>query len=202
MKLPWQKKPKELDEDAIPEFWAWFCVNADAVKDAMGGLEPGHQLGRLLSRIDQGLVFGVLKSEDTWVLEIGAGGDHHKIAAVFQTVAAAPPIAGWKVVPFRQPIPDFRLSLGNAEVSAETVKWLEMGERPGNLDIALYVPYPDAKAIREIQQMGLMALDSVLGEFNAMTKIGGVDFQHESVAVPEALPLSSLVSRIERLAPA
>jgi len=115
---------------------------------------------------------------------------------VVRTVSAAPPVPGWKVVAFRQPIPDFQINLGSSQVSAETVKWLEMGERPGNLDIALYVPHPDPKATREMQQVGFLALDHTLGEFDTMTKIGGIDFQHDSLAVPEAQPLSTLPFRL------
>jgi|GEM_PF-3655983 len=202
MRFPWQKKTKEIDEDAIPDFWAWFYMNAGAVKDAMGGLEPGEELRRRLAKIHPGLMWGISKESDTWRLEISADGNHENVAAVMRTVNAAPPIEGWSVVAFRQPIADFRLSLGSQEVTPETVKWLEMGERPGNLDIAVYVPYPDAKAVREIEQIGSLAIDHVLGEFNAMTKIGGVDFQHASLAVPEALPLSALPDRIAKLTPA
>ncbi len=185
MKLPWSKS----SSDPINEFWTWFASAAPTL-DLM---KPNSQqeIGRRLSKIKQGLVWGGSPGQNgkPTKFEICAGGSRDLIPVVKAVVDAAPQIPNWEFVAFRQPSKTFTMRAGSQTITPDVVFWMDKGRSSGLVDITVYVPLPDENA-RE--NLGFIALDHAVGEFLVMTRLGKIQFEEASRRPPDSRPLTEL----------
>lgn len=109
-----------------------------------------------------------------WVFEVSAEGIREFIPAVNRLVSAAPKIEGWVVKAFRQ---------RNSEVATVCYRGAELGvesvwfKATDGADEKLDIEFAISAAGGEKSVMGalFLLLDSVIGEFEMMTRVGTVD---------------------------
>lgn len=166
-------------------FWDWFSGAAeqlardhDAVVAGKAGPEPLIEpVAKRLNAYHKGLAHEIGQDADgVYDLVISANGIKDRIDAVTALVRAAPDIDGWKVTAFRprKAGGDFLLRMGGEEFHAENV-FYRLGETSGGLcDIEILFgagfDAPDGALIGP----AFLIMDSVIGEYDVMTKIGQV----------------------------
>lgn len=184
---------------AEAEFWTWFAANESRLRDA------GPDTGRvaqafllMLMRVDKALAFDLGPERDgRRELVVTACGDPLAFPAVVKLVAAAPPLERWTVTAFRQRRPArgfFVLRCGGV-VRLQQVRFAAepAGDR---VDLDLFVPGCRRRFAEEYEAVGDLLLDIVLGEFDAMTRIGGVSVGPPRPGV-ESRPLSELPALVD-----
>lgn len=186
---------------AEAEFWTWFAAHESSLLDR--GNDPRHGVDAILlrlMRVDSALACDVGPERDgRREIVVTACGDPLGFPAVVRLVAAAPPLERWTVTAFRQRREArgrFMLHCGGA-VRLDDVRFAAepAGDR---VDLDLFVPGYRRRYAEEYEIVGHLLLDMVLGEFDAMTRIGGV-----SVGPPQrevrSRPLAELPSVVDAI---
>jgi hypothetical protein len=186
---------------AEAEFWTWFAGNASLWRDI------GHDTERVmddillrLDRVDSALAFDFGPERDgRREVVVTANGDPLAFPSVVRLVAAAPPLERWTVTAFRQRREArgcFALHCGGA-VCLEEVRFVAepAGDR---VELDLFVPGYRRRFADEYEIVGHLLLDMVLGEFDALTRIGGVSVGPPQPAV-KSRPLAELAALVDAL---
>jgi len=186
--------------DQVAAFWTWFGANAAALH----GDEPEQAMNKItdeLVKVDRGVIAEIALDGDTRTLVVSADGKRDSFPAVEKIVAAKPaaPIAGWKVVAFRQrsngelPV----LESDGTKISLASTRFVATpaGDK---LDLTVFVPGPgmddDTRA-----QFGFLVLDHTIGEYDMETRIAGIDFAPIEKAPAAAKPIAELPAMVDAL---
>ena len=186
--------------EMIAEFWTWF----DSYQGGIDKATPwrDEHLDDILERISKiapelAVELGV-REDGVKEMTISPDGVREKFPIVEQIVSQAPPMEGWKVIGFRQPIgADFSLRCGDLELMPSELYFLPL-EQNGALDIIVYGAGFDDQDQDMLGYHGLIMIDSLVGEYDCVTQIRHYDFQE----LPDErdreglLPLSQLPSFI------
>jgi hypothetical protein len=169
----------------IDRFWAWFVENEERIFN-MGMGEDAYEIvevvGKQISRIHPDLMFQ-FSSEIEGVKEfvISAGGMREQITHVQNMVESAPPLPRWNVIAFRQRMRDiagYRLKDGSSLKPENVTVSLEPDR--GRIGLTLFIEGLDETNRNTFGQLGFLMLDSALGEYDVMTKVGYIDFKPAS----------------------
>jgi hypothetical protein len=178
-------------------FWQWFATAAPAFRDPRDRATI-DEISARLSMVAPDLRFQLGRVGDGWQLEISADGIHANIPVVEAFVAAAPPIAGWRVVAFRQPSPNPAVRMGDRRYSADSTHFVLRPGTPPELD--LYLAGYDAASEQlqhgDVQEIAFLMLDAILGEYIVMTRLGAVYFHDDSRRPAHARPLRDLAAEL------
>ena len=190
------------------EFWTWFA-NPDGQQVMAGVLSADGKssesaqkaLSESLQRVSADLVWGVgggNESDPRMVFEISAGGLSSLATEVMALVDAAPEFTNWKIVAFKQPQPDFAVSIGHGleSIDSNTVKVWATPQGDGHYDLQVFLPVPADFPAKMLPEVGFIMLDHVLGEYAVMTRIGDLKFQSILVAPPGVIPLSKFANQL------
>ena len=191
------------------EFWAWFA-SPDGQQAMSGILSSGGKssesaqkaLSASLQRVSPDLVWGVgggSEGDSRMVLEISAGGLSSLAADVTALVSAAPEVPNWKIVAFKQPQPDFAVSIGEGHesIDSNSVKVWATPRNDGHYDLQIFLPVPADFPAKMLPEVGFIMLDHVLGEFAVMTRMGDLKFQSLLIAPPGVIPLSEFAKQLQ-----
>ena len=195
------KKPPP-PQDKTAEFWTWFTANAKRYE----GLNAENQaalldeIGTKLEAVHPGLTSEFGLKPGNYELIISADGIRDRIPAVKQLVAAAPKIEGWTVIAFRpRKAEGFKIQMGDTELGMDNL-WFTHGEKKKPIDLVIYVEGYTEKEKQKYIQVAFLMLDVALGEYDIMTKIGGLDFRAPPDPRPETLrPLEELPAVVDAL---
>jgi hypothetical protein len=175
-------------------FWTWFAAHQAEVAKVQHADEPiAEDLARELHKVDDDLVFELGVKAEPRELIISADGIQRVFPAVKRVVAAAPAIPGWRVIAFRPRHGEgFAIALEDGtKLSNDEVSFRVEGSEDGKLDVALYLK--SAKAVsKPMQQAMYLQLDSLLGEYDVETKLGGIDIEPGTSVPEDARPLREL----------
>lgn len=192
--MKWLKnlKPSPLSPE---QFWEWFSKNSIEVMAIRTGQEPIIQkLSAQLNRYHSGVTWEIGPGE----FILSADGSKANIAPVKRLVAAAPKFDGIEVIAFRQGKPGFALRMGDHQLDEESVRFV--GRRNGSVfDLVLFV---DGLTTANTDQIGnaiMILLDSTVGEYNVMTKIGMIDLQPLPLAPQGHRPLADLEAELKKI---
>ncbi len=172
-------------------FWEWFAGEEDLLfnfernRDRASGL-----LAAALGNVSPGLTFEfgpVSKGVRNFV--ISAGGFDAAFPAVEALAAAAPALPRWNVIKFRpRRDPIIPRSFGGKTVDPGDVQFSILSD---GQELGLYLYFDgyceEERAVWD--QIGYLLLDEALGEFDAGTKVGLIEFfpsdvQHEGKRFP------------------
>lgn len=191
-------------------FWDWFSGAAEELArdyDAFASRKTGPErliepVAKRLRAYHKGLAHEIGQDENgVYDLVISANGIKGRIDAVTALVRAAPKIDGWKVTAFRsrKPAGDVLLQMGDEEFHAENV-FYRLGEpSDGVYDIEILFgagfDAPDDALIGP----AFLIMDSVIGEYDVMTKIGAVAARTIKVTddMKSYAPIAALASELD-----
>jgi len=158
-------------------FWAWFATHSDRLLAVTSADEPVcDELMRQLQKVGGGLWFEFGPDEaGRREFVVSADGARELFPAVRRLVAAAPDLTRWTVIAFRpRKGTDFVIEMGGRKVGHEDVWFREEpdGDRVG---LTLYLRGLDAKNEDVLGQASFIMLDTALGEYDVVTKVGFVE---------------------------
>jgi hypothetical protein len=151
---------------AVAEFWSSFQKNSEALSQIATADDPVYdELLRKLQQIDAGLYFEFSVQPEQCELLITAEGDQNLFACVFDIVAAAPLVEGWKILALK-PKNGFPKSVeweGFKIAIADVVfEPLDNGEQ--KLGLRMFVPGLNQEDIDNAHNALIRAIDHGLGE--------------------------------------
>jgi hypothetical protein len=186
------------------EFWDWFLGPEGQMTIESAATSPGAQqlLAASLERVHPDLTWGMKPRRDDGTpgtLEVSGGGLREMIPIVRELVEAAPPIDGWKIVAFKQPIPDFTVQFGPKKEVFDSKNILVVSKAlpDGRYDLDVYVPTPAGCPANTTGELGFIFLDHVLGEFTVMERLAELHFYSTLVAPPTTMTLATFAAGLE-----
>lgn len=182
------------------QFWLWFSDNSKIFfgfdldnKDAHHLL---NQLGKKLSAVSKGVTFEIGPVENNVRdFVISADGILENIPAVKSLVDAAPKLAGWKIVPFRQRMGGECVEYKGEKLYSKDVFFVSEKNPDGKLNITLYIKAWDGS--ETLGSLSFLLLDDLLGEYDVMTVVGEIGWQSLNDKPESAKPISSLPKVID-----
>lgn len=193
-------KAEVLDEtqQTVEAFWRWFAEQAprlatlarDTPVDAMTQIDA--EIMRVHVEIGAELAPGTPPEPHTLVLT--AHGIREHAPLVETLVAAAPKIDGWKVVAFRPRMAMATIEVGETTVATADVRVVAT-QQGSMIDAVVYVP----SGQEDPALVALPILDHYLGEYDAMMKLGAIEFQPLAKAPADAITMPELVKLVDAL---
>lgn len=191
-------------------FWSWFAGAAPQLaKDydafVRGETGPEPLIVPVAERLDaycDGIVHEIGQDEDgVYDLVISADGIKDRIETVTALTRAAPAIDGWKVTAFRprKSIGDTMLQMGGVDFRAGDILY-RLGEpHDGLCDIKIRFRADLEAPAEALIGPAFIIMDSVIGEYDVMTKIGEVDpgFIKPEDAADGLRPITELAGDID-----
>lgn len=186
---------------AEAEFWTWFAANESMLLNVEEDIEHVVEAIFLrLMRVDPALAFDLGPERDgRRQFVVSAGGDALAFPAVVKLVSAAPPLQRWTVTAFRprrEATGAFELH-GGGMLDLETVRFAAE-PADGRLDVTLFIPAFRRALAEEYEIVALLLMDIVVGEFDAMTRLGDVGVAPLQPGV-ESRPLAELPAVVDAL---
>jgi len=158
-------------------FWEWFQANSDQLAAVKNGEDPILQeLSHELQRVHPKLTFEMgLGEDDPFEFIVSADGISSVFPAVEQLVAAAPILANWKIIAFRQPKgADFGILYEDFPLEPEDV-WFSYRPRNDKIDVTIYIRNLSSDNDRQAVGASFILLDNALGEYMVATGIGLIE---------------------------
>jgi len=198
----WQENGMGLamDKPTEEKFWKWFKKNQEMLFNCDSALEAVFdKLRPQIKKINQDLTFefGPIRDGKREFI-ISANGIRKAFRSVISLAESAPELKRFTVVTFRQRKDiNFVLTYKGATVSFNDVLFsIESDEHAVN--ISLYIR-GNREDVEEIYVgIGFLVLDSILGEFDVITKVNSVSFlPYEAECGLEKYPIDQLPSMFD-----
>jgi len=169
--------PSNYGQSRESSFWAWFQAHEEALFSVVTGKEPVcAELKSELQKIQRDLTFEfgpVDSGRREFVLS--ADGIREAFPAVLSLAVAAPSLTRWTIVRFRPARPQFtQVRFGGLELDAGSILFVEHrnGEKA---DLIISVPGYRATPRKVYEQVVLLLLDRMVGEYAVEMGIGSVN---------------------------
>ncbi len=198
-----RKKTLTLEE-RTKAFWQWFEKNEETL--CLFASEP-HRVCKLVSKElakVKPLAFefgpGTNGKSDFIISADGIRKDFPSVAALCK---AAPELQKWNIIAFRQhqQIQGTILTHG-ISVDIDDCAFAAEKTEEGLIDLVLYMKGLTPQTFEAYGTAGFLLLDTMLGEFDVATKLGGIDFEPLSdltLQEKQLTPLTQLSTRLEEL---
>lgn len=183
------------------KFWEWFRKNEDkfyhmTVHDREDLFDL---LGEQLHKIHEDLVFEFnVKPDENGIREmvISADGLSELIPYVIKVVNIAPKMDRWKIIAFRQRMDeDIEINYKDYIISADTIYFnYQFSEDGTQIDATLFIKEYEEDMVGAIY----LLLDSLLGEFEVMTKLRYLEFA-ELINEDQLIPLKKIPDILKQL---
>ena len=159
-------------------FWEWFTQNSDiyfSVEDNQDALFD--ELHERLQKISKFACFE-FGPEEKGKREfiISADGVAAGARAVQDLVAAAPKLNKWKIIAFRPRVGAVKIEMDGRVLNANDMAYRYAFNEDNRIDLQLYIKGYSQDHQREYMGAAFVLLDALIGEYDAMTKIGVVEF--------------------------
>ena len=182
------------------EFWTWFTKHSD---DFFQLNEENYdflftRLNKQLSKVNRDLTyeFSAELIDGNREFIISADGIYSAFPDVIQLVEAAPKIDNFKIIAFRQRGKDFNIQYNDVELDPDHVSFSYIVQ-DDHIDIVLYIKDYDPNN-QDWEGAAFILLDTVIGEYDVVTKIGEIDFQPFQES-SDTKPLSELPNLVDNI---
>jgi len=155
------------------EFWDWFVANEPRIHAVATGRESVIQeIGKHLAPFDVVFEMSIGDHAEREFI-VSTDGIKERIPKVQDLVNAAPSIPGWKVIAFRPPKGGGLIQFQGRSLEEMDI-WFSAKRAGEKTDLVLYLANPNDRA-----NMGMtfLILDSLLGEYGVMTRVGAIDWR-------------------------
>lgn len=192
--------PKTKEE----EFWEWFSQNELDLFKAKGIDDVRIQeLFKRIKKIHSGLTIEFSPEiEGKKIMAISADGISELFPYVIKLTNEPKLLSKWIVVPFRQRLKNvdgFEIRIGDVVIGGNAVLFVSE-QAGGRIDLNIYIEGFDDKDNAIINAVFLL-LDSVIGEYDVVTKVGKVEVKPFSLLkqLDKAKRLSVLPEVVDEL---
>ena len=184
-------------------FWAWFLTHKKELENFID--DPNrdyaiyHHMTSELQKFSELLYPEITINNDKYVLIITPNGIADGIEPTREIVAEAPVLENWEIIRFRQPMDEVSLEFDGLNYESDDIEILpEIDESKDKVNIILFIRNMNKDA-RKYQTLAFLYMDHILGEFNSITKVGYIDFQHldANQGVKDSIRLLELRKLIE-----
>lgn len=161
----------------IVRFWTWFIEHETLLADINeeNHLDILHLLNRQIETIHDDLIVEMYRESPVskQKMIISADGIVDAFPAVIETIKAAPLLARWDFIAFRQPMgTQFELDVNGKVISTDELFYTyEMIDKE-SMGMVLYCK----EFTEEIVPALFLALDSIIGEYQVESRLGFVEF--------------------------
>ena len=175
------------------DFWKWFASNQDVLFDFQTDQERiFDRLEHELHTVNPDLTFEFGPIENgKREFTISADGIRSAFPAVEALCAAAPPLAKWKILKFRQRHEATDLSYGGVYAKADQVS-VALVPKAEKIDVTVYLPGYSPEKRKQFGALAFLFLDHALGEYDVETHVGEVDVLPASESPHNACSLAAL----------
>jgi hypothetical protein len=161
------------------DFWYWFEQYMPALERLIstdsGDYTEYNALSAKLSEFNEVLVPEITMEKELYVLIISCDGNQEGIPAVEELTEGVREFPNWKIVKYRQPGSMEFIPVDGHEVKRDTI-WLDWEKTPGGkYNLTFFRKWNSSK--RLYQTGAMLHLDHAIGEYNAMTRVGGIEFK-------------------------
>lgn len=173
--------PNLLDsKDLFIGFWKWFVNNQAYIHKNLENDKESilDQLNSRLKEIDENLTFEISdqKTEENRELVISADGIADSFDNVIKLYRAAPSIENWTIIPFRPRMNSNNIQIKMGDIALDYDDIYFVYEHQGHyIDLNVYMKYEEESQGLYIH-MYFILLDSLIGEYDAVSKIGNTEF--------------------------
>ena len=186
-----------LGDYKVASFWAWFTVNEERYFHFENNQdELFASLNSHLKKIDQNLTFEfgpVTNSKREFILS--CEGIASSAKSVLALTSADPALPRWRVIAFRQRRKTDWVEMDSKRLLLKDIHFTYAFNQNNLIDVKLYL-----KGYSETTHGSLMflALDTLLGEYDVMTRLGNIEFMRPpSTSVPDLMALPELVKLVD-----
>ena len=180
-------------------FWDWFVKNKSRLEKFIEnpdkiGYDIYHQLSKQLKKYNLLLFPEITVQNGKYVLIITPDGMKDGVEPTIKLVDSRPEIDNWEIKKFRQPKDDIHLSINGVSFPYTDIKIIPyVDEEREKVDIQVFIKNMKENE-KAYQHLAFLYFDHVLGEYNTITKVGYIDFNHmdEGDEIPQAIDLIEL----------
>lgn len=159
-------------------FWKWFEKNSELLFNMGNGDEHMFDvIADKLRKVSPYMCFEfgpVEKGKREFV--ISADGVFAGAQAVIDLVASAPKLDKWTITAFRQRMDIGYIQMNGKKLHVNDIKYSYTFSDDNRVNLKLYIKGYGANRADELMGATAVLMDSVIGEYDAMTKIGAVEF--------------------------
>ncbi|GGO00508.1 hypothetical protein [Saccharibacillus kuerlensis] len=167
--------------DPADRFWRVFESKERDWFDRLEEDQEGvfEELGRMLQAIDDNLAFGISEGVEDGQrqLVLSANGIVDSFGSVISLYEAAPKLERWKIVAFRprmEAAAGFVIRMEELELSCADI-YFSWELKDQLIDLKVYIRHFDPADLRFVNAYFIL-LDSLIGEFDAASRIGETTF--------------------------
>ncbi|KNY25897.1 hypothetical protein [Pseudobacteroides cellulosolvens] len=186
------------------EFWEWFSINEEELFKSTSVEDPiVNELSTRLKKINEGLTFEFSRIiDDKRTIAISANGLREVFPYVLKLINEPKLLSKWIVVPFRQRvnhIDGMEIKCGDFSLGGNDISFVPK-QKESRVSLDIYV-----RGINdippEIVNAVFLMLDSSIGEYDVVTKIGGIEILPESKLkdTVNAKPLNMLAELVDSM---
>ncbi|MGV3615239.1 MAG: hypothetical protein ACO1SV_07885 [Fimbriimonas sp.] len=179
-------------------FWRWFVANFDRLdRTPKGPLE----LKRAVDRYDRDLAWSIEPEgyRGDRCFTFGARGKKAKVEVVLRLVAAAPRLDGWRFQAFRPREPLGPVSVDEVTLQPEDIYFSILEDNAGEgLGVCFFVKGLDRRNPHSPHgEAAFGMIYALLGEYDALTKLGRLDFRSLAEVDGRQRPVRELPSVVD-----
>lgn len=174
--------PPAPDAGPPATFWPWFAANEARLASTVKA-EPQKVMDEIqqhLSAQDPNLLVELSVMPEPGRphgLVISAGGKAQYFANVKRLVESAPTLGRFEVISFRpRREPELELTVDGRKVTPNDFLFRETGRRGGKVELEIAIRGLTPQNHDALVRAAFSLLDAVVGEYDAETKIGDLDF--------------------------
>ncbi|PZD96973.1 hypothetical protein DNH61_04820 [Paenibacillus sambharensis] len=188
-------------KDPYATFWKWFESNESYFHN---NFETNKELlfdnlSLKLKEIDENLTFEISNNpEQKRELIISADGIADSFDNVISLCDAAPPLRDWVVIPFRPRMDSkgIKVNMGEDSLGYNDV-YFTYQNRGHYIDLEVYIRFEEDNRHHYVN-MYFILLDSLIGEYDAVSKIGNTEFFNlNNVNSPELMNFTELIRIVD-----
>ena len=191
-------------ETPAKAFWTWLVKNEVRLAGALKS-DPAATMDEINGHLqaEKGVIAEAAIAKEAGekhMLVISADGLVQYFDAVKALVAAAPALQRWQVVAFRPRRDEGQLEITGKTFDVSDFSFRERGRKKGKVDLQIFARKMRAAEEPRFKQAAYLFLDGIVGEYDAETKIGGIEFL-PAPAKPSAdvRPLTELARVVDSL---
>jgi hypothetical protein len=205
---PAKDKAPAVVDAGPPPFWPWFAQNEGRLVNAARNPETGTQIMEEISghleHAEPGLIAELAIDADPsrpCGVIISADGKRELFDKVRKVAAAAPKLEHWTVTAFRpRRDPSEELEIGGRTFTVKDFYFRELGKKNGKVDVEVAIRGLTPENHNEVVRAMFIELDTIVGELDAETKIGDLEFVPLPEKVPPELkPLTDIAQVVDAL---
>ncbi len=187
-------------------FWDYFQEIHEGIEHLYRSghnVQAVHDIGQMFNRVVPELDFEFGLHPDGYFEFIIIAGLRANIPLVLDMYDAAPQIDGWVIVPFRPRQECYVINMPNRDYDPNDFYYKSEVCEQGITHLNIYIKGYSADKEQEFGGMAFMFLDKILGEYEVMTLIGGVQVgaYPDNADAMEIKPIYELQQEIDQRYP-